>query len=296
MVVLEPWFIPVDIISIMGTGIAAILGLISLLIIIFDKKCHTLPMMLIANASISAIAWGFSMFSIAIFTLQNDLQQVQTYDIFCIVRPYFGYGLCGTFNFSFTLQAFYRYMLVVYPNRLFYQSTRFQLFLIILTWIYGFIVPIEFIARDEVIYNVDNQICQVPLHLSFSVIYMANCVYLIPIFIIILIYYKLLRYVKRLNTHTTSVNIVARARHELKMVTRIITIIMILLILGIPYVIFILMSFFTIPPKYHFRIAFIFLDVSMGCVLIVLFLFTDQFKRFIKPRRNIEPGTIVHIP
>ncbi|CAF1022475.1 unnamed protein product [Adineta ricciae] len=295
MSTVESWFIPFDIILVVSTGFAGLSGVIFVLIIIFDKICHTVPMLLVANTSLTAILFGFSMFSLAMFTLQSDLRQVQTYDVFCIVRSYIAYGACAIFNFSFTLQAFYRYLLITYPNRLLYQSARFQLQLILLTWMYGFIVPIEFVARGEVVYSGDNQICQIPLGLSFSIIYMASCVYVFPIFLTMIIYYKVIRYVKQMNARTTSVNTVLRARYELKMVRRIIIIIVILLALGLTYFIFILMSFFTTPPKYHFRIAFMFLDVSMAGVMLVVFKFTDHLRSFMKTRRNMEQGTVAVI-
>ncbi|CAF0778400.1 unnamed protein product [Adineta ricciae] len=289
MSTIEPWFIPFDILSLISTTLAALLALIYLLIIIFDKTCHTVSMMLVANTSCAIILFSCSMFSETLFTLQNDLQQVQTYDISCIIRAPFGYSGCAILNFSFTSQAFYRYMLVVYPTHVFYRSYKFQLLLVIIMWIYGFLVPVEFVVRGEVTYDPNNQICQLPLGLSFSIIYMASCIYVFPIFITMIIYYKLIRYVKYMNARSTSVNTVLRARYELKMVSRIVIIILILLALGLTYFIFILMSFFTTPPKYHFRIAITLLNLSLTSITIVLFLFTDQLKRLVTKNRRIEP-------
>ncbi|CAF1248223.1 unnamed protein product [Rotaria sordida] len=62
------------------------------------------------------------------------------------------------------------------------------------------------------------------------------------------------------------------------MVRNIVTISTILVILGLPYAIFILMSFFTTIPKYHFRIAFIFIDISTTATMIALFKTTDPIK------------------
>ena len=59
------------------------------------------------------------------------------------------------------------------------------------------------------------------------------------------------------------------------MVKNIVTITTILIVLGLPYAIFILMSIFTTIPKYHFRIAFIFVDISTTAVMIGLFTTTD---------------------
>ncbi|CAF5149775.1 unnamed protein product [Rotaria sp. Silwood1] len=93
-----------------------------------------------------------------------------------------------------------------------------------------------------------------------------------------IIYIKLVRYVRDMNKRVTSANVLARAERELKMVRNIVTISTILVILGLPYAIFILMSFFTTIPKYHFRIAFIFIDISTTATIIALFKTTDVIK------------------
>jgi hypothetical protein len=84
----------------------------------------------------------------------------------------------------------------------------------------------------------------------------------------------------------TPVNQLLRAERELKMVRRIILLIIILITLGFPYTIFFLMSFFTNPPKYHFRIAFLSVDISLVFVIIALFQFTDQIKLFVIQKLN----------
>ena len=145
-----------------------ILAIIFLLIIILDKTCHTVPMMLIANSYLSALIAGCSALSLGIFTFQNDLKQIQYQDSFCVFRGYISYVAGALFNYSFLLQALYRYLIVIYPTRLFFQSFRFQILIICLTWIFGFVYPFAFLFNGEIIYNVDNQICQLPLRFSFS--------------------------------------------------------------------------------------------------------------------------------
>ena len=41
---------------------------------------------------------------------------------------------------------------------------------------------------------------------------------------------------------------------------------------------FVFISFNTTPPKYHFRIAYVFIDVSLVFVLIVLLIFTEPLR------------------
>jgi hypothetical protein len=122
-----------------------------------------------------------------------------------------GYSVTTIQNHSYNLQAIYRYVTVVYPTRIFWQSRRLQFCLIIILWIVGLIAFIPFLFIDYVKYNVENQICQAPVRLSFAIIYAALVVYIIPNIILNIIYMILVRYVRQMSKRTTSVNVLARA-------------------------------------------------------------------------------------
>ncbi|CAF3709678.1 unnamed protein product [Rotaria sp. Silwood1] len=94
------------------------------------------------------------------------------------------------------------------------------------------------------------------------------------------------RYVHDISNRVIPVNTLSRAKKELKMVQNIVILVFILLILGVPYVLFILMSFFTKPPKYHFRIAYLFIEVSLVFVLLALFQFTEPVKAWMMRKIN----------
>ncbi|CAF0735804.1 unnamed protein product [Adineta steineri] len=253
--------------------------------------------MLTANSYLTAVVFGSSILSIFIYALENDLKQIQYQDALCVVRTYIGYASCALLNFSFLLQALYRYIIVVYPSRLFWQSARCQMLAICLTWIFSFVCPFEFLFNGEIIYNSDNQMCVLPLQLSFSVIYYLSCAYVIPIVLLMFIYFKLVKYVKGMSNRVTSVNTLSRARRELKMVRRLVILVTIVIAICFPYTIFTLMSFFNHAPKYLFRIAFMFVGTSLLSVIIVLFQFTDPLKASvitrIKPKPNIVATIIV---
>ncbi|CAF1069551.1 unnamed protein product [Adineta steineri] len=290
---IESWFIPFDILMILCLIMVILFSIVLLFIIILDKRCHTISLILVANSYVCLLLSACALFSMSIFTLENDLKQIEYQDSFCIFRAYWSYAISAALNDSFLIQALYRYVTVFYSTRLFWQSIRFQLLIICLTWLISFIYPIVFIFDNEILYNIDNQICQLPIRPSFSIFYTSFCIYIIPITIIMLIYFKLFRFVHRINNHVTSVNILFRARRELKMVEHIIILITILLITGFPYEFFILLSFFTTPPKYHFRIAFIFIDVSIILITITLFYFTDLLKVSLRKRIKRRPRRIV---
>ncbi|CAF1271175.1 unnamed protein product [Rotaria sp. Silwood1] len=292
MIKFESWFIPIDILMIVSTMIATLLAFTFLAIIIMSRTCRTVPLMLVGNSCLAAIIFECTMLSMALFTLQNDIKQNVFQDLLCIFRGYMGYVTCFLQNYSYALQAIYRYISVVYPARVSWQSARFQASLIGIKWIFSIVYPLPLLLTGEIIYNVDNQICQVQLRLSPIMIYTTLCIYMIPITIIMLVYFKLFRYVHEMSKHVTPTNTLFHARRELEMVRRIVFLVIILIILGLPYMIFILMSFVTIPPKYHFRIAYLFVDISSVFVMIALFQFTEPIKTILLKMISVLSSTV----
>ena len=77
------------------------------------------------------------------------------------------------------------------------------------------------------------------------------------------------------------------------MVRRTVILVIILITVCFPYTLFMFMSFFNHAPKYHFRIAFIFIDVSLLLVMIVLFQFTDPLKASVMKIIKWRPNVVV---
>ncbi|CAF1431702.1 unnamed protein product [Adineta ricciae] len=62
-VFVESWFLPIEIIKIVCTFLTSVCCVIYLCIILLNKTCHTLPMMLTANTCASTLAFACSMLS-----------------------------------------------------------------------------------------------------------------------------------------------------------------------------------------------------------------------------------------
>ena len=194
----ESWFIPVDILMVMCTILTVICSALFLITIILDKTCHSVPMMLTANSCLAVFIWGCVSLAVSLITLENDLKQIQHQDPLCIYRAYFGYSTAALFYYSILLQTIYRYLIVVYPNHLIWQSRRVQRMFLCLAWLFCLTFPLAFIFSGSMfdIYNADNQIFQIPLRFSFSTTYGALCIYIIPRSMIMLIYLRLILYVR----------------------------------------------------------------------------------------------------
>ncbi len=290
--IVKSWFVPLDILLIICSILVIGFATFFLFVMILDKTCHTIPVMLVANSCIAEILLAIDALWMNVYALQNDLKQIQYQDSFCVFRGYFSLSSYALQNYSYLLQSIYRYVVVVYPTRLFWQTARVQLLFIGFSWIFAFLYPIAFMFTGDIIYNVNNQICQVFLRLSFCVIFTAQCIYTIPVLLIIFIYFLLIRYVKGMSKHVTHVNALAQAQRELKMARRIVILTMILFTAGFPFGLFAFMSFFTTPPKYHFRIAYAFIDLSLALVMICLFQFTDPLKTSVKKTLKYRPNMI----
>ncbi len=267
----EPWFIVINISNITSLVLAILLAIMFLTIVIFNKTCQIIPIMLTSNSCIAEIIYGCNMLSMAVFTFENDRKQRVFQDALCAFRNYFGYVGTALLLYSFTLQAIYRYIIVVYPTRISWQSIRFQGMLICFFWIFSITSLLPWLLMGVTTYDVDNQACMLPFQLSFPIIYSVSVVYMIPVSIIIFTYFKLVRYVRQMNSRaTSSTQSIFQARRELVMVQRIVTIISILLILGLPYTIFMFTSFITKLPKYHYRISILFVDLAQAFIMVVL--------------------------
>ena len=284
----ESWFIPFDIFRLICNSLSIILATFFLLKIIMDKTCHTVPMMLVANTCLAALLVGCCLVGYSAFTLHNDVKQIVYEDLFCVARTYIKYSVYSSFNYSFMLQSLYRYMIVIYPTRLLFQSLKFQAHLIFTTWAITIAFPLPCVLLNSITYDANNQICMVPFRLSFSVIYLTLGMYIVPVSMTMFIYLKLFYYVHGMNKRVTSTNMITRAQRELKMVQRTVILITILLTLGLAMIVFVCMSFFIPPPKYYFRFGFLCADLSLTLVLIVLYHFTDPLKMSITRRIDVR--------
>ncbi|CAF1450157.1 unnamed protein product [Adineta ricciae] len=289
----EFWFVPSDILMIICSTLIILLSGLFLLVIVVDKTCHTIPMLLTAHSYIALLIIGCDLLGLATFMLKNDLKQLEYEDSICAVRGYICYTASAVTMYSYLLQSIHRYLTTVYPHRLFWQSMKFYVILLCSTWIWCYIYPIAFLFTKKITYNVDNQICQIPLRSSLILIYTSSCMYTIPVSLVVFIYFKLVRYVRGMNERAVPANILFRAQRQLKMTRRLVIIVALLAIIGIPYMSFVFIAFFTDPPRYHLRFAQTFTDLSVLCATIVLFGFTDPLKaslmKKLRRRTSIAP-------
>ncbi|CAF1481126.1 unnamed protein product [Adineta ricciae] len=139
LVINQSWFIPVDIINILSPTLAILLSVVFISLIIFEKTCHTVPMILVLNSLVAQLFTASVLLWIVISTFINDLYQRYYRYSYCTFQGYISYVAVAGLFYSYFLQAIYRYLIVVYPTQLVWQSSKFQCFLIIGKWIVSFL-------------------------------------------------------------------------------------------------------------------------------------------------------------
>jgi hypothetical protein len=97
-IIVKIWFIPLDILAIVCAILSIELATLFLFIIILDKTCHTVPMMLVANSCLAHLIFRIDILWMTLFKLQNDIKQIQYQDSFCIFRSYINYVIYAVLN------------------------------------------------------------------------------------------------------------------------------------------------------------------------------------------------------
>lgn len=291
----EAWFIATDVLQLAISILDVVLAILFLCCIVVDKILRTAPIILAINSCLSELMLTSTLLWTASIALKNDLQRARYPDSFCVLRCYLIHCGCFLQGYSYLLQAVYRYILILHPSRLAWQTCRTQLILIVITWLFAFVHAIPFLTSDGIVYNADNQVCQMLLGLHTLMIYMMFIDYILPMLLIVLVYAVLFQYVKKMGKRAKSNNTLARAQRNLKMVRRAVLLIVSIIAVGFPFTLFMIMAFFDAAPKYHFRIIFLFGGLSILVVMVALYQFTDPIKTSITKRIKKQSTKVLPI-
>ena len=270
----ESWFIALDVLSISLLLMTLLLSTSLLIIIVLNEGRRTVPAVLEINSCAVHIFLGSVLLSMALFSLENDRQQRVYHDWLCSLRGYFIYVGTSLFLHSLTAQALYRYTIIIHPTRLSFQSMRLHATLICSIWIFSLVALAPWAFTGDIVYDEDNRVCLLLLRPSVPVLYNMTYAYIIPILIIIYLYFRLVRHVRQMSVRASAAPTHFHERRELVVVRRVITIVTVLLTFGLPYTFFAIVSFIRPPPRYHYRICIFCTNVAQTCVTFALFKFS----------------------
>ena len=87
----QSWFIPCGILMIVSSTFTIAGNVIFLSVMIFDRTCHTVSMMLMGNTCLSLLMFTSMRISMASFTLHNDLKGIEYQYSSCTFLAYMIY-------------------------------------------------------------------------------------------------------------------------------------------------------------------------------------------------------------
>ncbi|CAF2979557.1 unnamed protein product [Rotaria sp. Silwood2] len=134
-------------------------------------------------------------------------------------------------------------------------------------------------------------VCLLAIHSARGFIWSTLIIYVIPIILINIIYIQLTRFIRR-----SSMTVSARAKRDLIVARRIVLVVCILTLTGIPSVVLRLMLPFTdVGKPLFYRIQNM---AVVTCFLVLSFMLvyvTPQVKEIFKPTRKTNIVTPIHI-
>ena len=132
----------------------------------------------------------------------------------------------------------------------------------------------------------------------FSFLYIATTIYFLTMGLMISIYVWILRHMKLNSFRAADAQRITegrRQRREFRLYSRIIILIVVLFVLGVPYCTFFFVSVshgFAPPPPYADRISILCLAVGHSVDMVLSLMFTDDVRKiFLTTLRGAHPNT-----
>ncbi|CAF1417220.1 unnamed protein product [Adineta steineri] len=270
---------------IISTAIAIVISLIYLIVITLTQGRNiSVSSLLASNTFLSALVYSSAHFAIAVSTFRSDIGVIdgiryRQYNPFCMSSAFVFYGGCALLYYSYVMEATQRFARVVLYDYRWLYKCHIQLIFIIFQWfacIFGTFIPLA--LTDQLQYDINMNMCIIPIRSSGWTMYYAIFCYSIPLVLIIAFYHRLIQYIltvrSRVSACLISGSVVIAAQRQLALIQRVIVLAGILTISGLPYCVFIAIGFWTDPPIYQFRISFLCVDIALASVVCTMFCYS----------------------
>jgi hypothetical protein len=281
---------------VISTATALLVSLTYLIVITLSQGRNLSASSLLAsNTFLSALTYSSAHFTIAISVLRSDINVIngvrnRLHNPLCMTSAFVFYGGCALLYYSYVMEAVQRFARVVLYDYRSLHKRRLQLFLIFIQWllcIIGTFIPLSF--TNQLQYDIHMNMCIIPIRSNGWTLYYAIFCYSIPLVLIAIFYHQLIQYTltvrSRVSACLISGSVVVAAQRQLALIKRVIVLVGILLISGLPYCVFIVMGFWMDPPVYQFRISFLCVDIALASVVCTMFYYSRDISQL---RRNYK--------
>ncbi|CAF1187590.1 unnamed protein product [Adineta steineri] len=279
---------------------ACLISCIVFLIIIYHlfynhvKREDKITVVLCAHIYLTILMYSSLLISMNIRSILGDLYNQSFDSSWCIFSGYVAAVLLGMLYLNFLNQAFYRLIRIAYSQSRRFQSLKLHLILPIIELI--IVTPIllsVLIPLNGVIYLPNDHFCCPRFTNIPSIFWAAFVSYMCPLCCISFIYIHITRFIHRQGNIQTLI-IKQRQSRDLLIIQRILIIVSLLLILGIPSIVLIFMFIITgVEHPLLARISYFPVSVSQMGLSVALLFSIPQLKNIILNLR--KTGTVMPV-
>ncbi|CAF1461476.1 unnamed protein product [Adineta steineri] len=232
-------------------------------------------------------------------TISGDLNGRSADSSWCIFSGYVAVVHLCTMYMAFVNQALYRLIRIIYFQNQHLQSLKLYLLLPMIEYIWAICIMCVLIPWNGVVYFNNDYFCYVSFASLRAIIWGAFFAYLFPFLCSLMIYIRITIFIRH---HTNNLPLPIKRRHDrdFLVVQRILLIVSLLLILGIPSIFFIIR--FIITGDDHpltNRIAWFPVGISMSGLSVTLVFTIPQLKSIVVKlfqQNRVKPATLATVP
>lgn len=223
--------------------------LIFAIVIIFHLKTFTVPLLLSTHTCLALLMSSFMLASMATSSLSGLIDNaVEKYNFtqWCRWRGFFIHGFLCVLYDSYVLQAGYRLFRVVFYRRKSLHTLPLFCFIVLVESLFGLVSISPVLVRGDIIYLPSEHYCQTPFTNIKAILYIALRLFLLPILSIAIIYIYLLNRIGQTQLYCNRYHRRSkRNRRNLIIIRRLLLMLTVLILLGLPSVIFLFILIFT---------------------------------------------------
>ncbi|UJR07446.1 hypothetical protein I4U23_011732 [Adineta vaga] len=269
-----------------GFGIfATIISLLVLIILIYHwfftgiKQEDKITIFHCIHIYLSMLIFTTIMLTMNIRTILGDLNGQSFNSSSCIVSGYIAVIQLCTMYLAF---AFYRLVRILYPQNRYFRSLKLYILLPIIEYVWAIGIQCVVITWNGVTYFINDSFCYVSFANIRAIIWAAFSAYLFPFLCSLMIYLRITTFLRH-QTNNLTLLVKQRQDRDVLIVQRILIIITLLLILGVPSMYFIVRFAITgddLPLTN--RVAWFPVGISMAGLSVTLIFSIPQLKNIVK--------------
>jgi len=188
----------INITTLLFSCIAIIFSLTFMSIIMYNRTLRTLANILTLNSTVAILLLSSDTLSIGIYVLYRDIKRRQLQMpvemkslFFCHLRGYIAHTSFCVLIYSYVIQAFYRLFGTIYYHEISYRRLKIYSYAICSQWIFAVLQLLPIAIGNNQIFIEREYLCQIAIENSTAIVYICSTNYIIPLTIIMIIYYKI---------------------------------------------------------------------------------------------------------